>query len=54
DNLSALANTASQVLGNIYYSVSFVYPALAIALIRGPFSIAGVHESAIQISSSTA
>ncbi|KAG5726755.1 hypothetical protein E4T56_gene15185 [Termitomyces sp. T112] len=32
-------------VGMIYFSISTVYPALTIALIRGPFSIVGVHET---------
>ncbi|KAG6848514.1 hypothetical protein H0H93_016400 [Arthromyces matolae] len=35
------------VAANIYYSFSFVYPALTLYLIHGPLSLAGTHESVI-------
>ncbi|KAG6826886.1 hypothetical protein H0H92_014026 [Tricholoma furcatifolium] len=33
----------------IYYFFAMVYPALTIFLINGPFSIAGIHDSIVQI-----
>ncbi|KAH0580408.1 hypothetical protein H2248_001910 [Termitomyces sp. 'cryptogamus'] len=43
----------SDVIGTIYLSISPVYPAFTIALIHGPFSIVGVHQTvnSLQISS---
>ncbi|KAG6825965.1 hypothetical protein H0H93_016939, partial [Arthromyces matolae] len=51
------SDIVAKPLSNIYLSVSFsnahasqfVYPALTIALIHGPSSLAGVHESAVEL-----
>ncbi|KAG6872597.1 hypothetical protein C0992_009457, partial [Termitomyces sp. T32_za158] len=39
------AGIAVDIVETIYFSISAVYPALTIALIHGPFSIAGVHDT---------
>ncbi|KAG6886380.1 hypothetical protein C0992_004302 [Termitomyces sp. T32_za158] len=39
------ADFTVNVVEDIYFSISAVYPALTIALIHGPFSIAGVHNT---------
>ncbi|KAG6818756.1 hypothetical protein H0H93_002088 [Arthromyces matolae] len=41
-------------MGFVYALLQFVYPALTVALIRGPFSIAGAHDSMVQISTLSA
>ncbi|KAG6848550.1 hypothetical protein H0H93_016009 [Arthromyces matolae] len=50
DDIGDALENAFRIFTNIYYSISFVYPALTIALIRGQFSIAGIHESVVHIS----